>query len=131
MYETSKMEIGVQIIWDGSLAAGCGGSMNICEEVCRFEELGTLQRRLFYQKKGRTLMSIGSDFYTGLVGWDREGCGLPEQASMKFEIGLSGSNTSCDCGDRCHDGSENDRYLTDLTFVRACRRPIVPHALLI
>ena len=38
LYETSKMEIGVQVIWDGSLAAGCGGSVDICDEVCTFEE---------------------------------------------------------------------------------------------
>jgi hypothetical protein len=44
LYEQCKMEIGVQVIWDDSLAAGCGGSMDICEGVCRFEELGTLQR---------------------------------------------------------------------------------------
>lgn len=50
LYETSKMEIGVQVIWDGSLAAGRGGSVDICEDVCRFEELGTLQRRLFYKR---------------------------------------------------------------------------------
>ena len=49
LYETSKMEIGVQVLRDGSLAAGRGGSVNICEEVCRFEELGTLQRRLSYK----------------------------------------------------------------------------------
>ena len=51
LYETGKMEIGVQVIWDGGLAAGGGGGVDLCEEVCRFEELGTLQRRLFYKKK--------------------------------------------------------------------------------
>jgi hypothetical protein len=44
LYEASEMEIGVQVIWDGSLAAGCGGSMDACEEVCRFEKMGTLRR---------------------------------------------------------------------------------------
>ena len=47
LYETSKMEIGVQVFRDGGLAAGCGGSVNTSENICRFEELGTLQRRLF------------------------------------------------------------------------------------
>jgi hypothetical protein len=88
-----------------------------------------------FSTEDRMLMSMGSEFFFYKVGWVGwivvKDCGLPEQASMKFEIGLPGSNTSSDCGDRCHDGSDDDRYLTDLTFVKACRRPIVPHALLI
>jgi hypothetical protein len=36
LYETSEVEIRLQLmsIWEGSLAAGCGGSMVSCEEVC-------------------------------------------------------------------------------------------------
>ena len=76
--------------------------MDICEEICRFEELimSTLRWRLFLQKK-RILISIRIDFYKvgRSVGRDRKDCCLTEQASMKFESGLAGSNTSCDCGD--------------------------------
>ena len=50
LYETSKMEIGVQVIRDGCLAACRGGSVDICEYICRFEEMGTFQGRLFYKK---------------------------------------------------------------------------------
>src|SRR6266436_7690505 len=38
LHETSEVKIGVQVLWDGSLAAGCGGSMDIREEICGFEE---------------------------------------------------------------------------------------------
>ena len=43
LYETSKVEIGVQIIWDGRLAASCGCGMYACKEFRGFEELGPLQ----------------------------------------------------------------------------------------
>jgi hypothetical protein len=50
LYETSEMEVGVQVIRNGGLAAGGGGGVNICEEVCGFEELGALQWRFFYKR---------------------------------------------------------------------------------
>jgi hypothetical protein len=48
LHETSKVEIRVQLvwIWDGALAAGGGGGVDIRKEVCGFEELGPLQWRL-------------------------------------------------------------------------------------
>jgi hypothetical protein len=41
------MEVCVQVIWDGSQATRCVDSVDICDEVCRLEEMGTLQLRLF------------------------------------------------------------------------------------
>ncbi len=79
MHETSEVKIGIQVLRDGSLAAGCGGSMDIREEICGFEELGTLQRCLFC--KSKEIDENPRRYYK--VGWlDRKGCGLPEQASM-------------------------------------------------
>lgn len=46
MYETGEVEIRVQVLWDGSLAAGRGRGMDICKEVFGFEEFGPLQRCL-------------------------------------------------------------------------------------
>jgi hypothetical protein len=55
LYETSEVEICVQVIWDGSLASNCGGIMDVCKKVCRFEELGSLHGVLSAKEEGQGL----------------------------------------------------------------------------
>lgn len=59
MYETSEVEIRVQVLWDGGLAAGGRGSMDICKEIFGFEKLGSLQWCLVC--KGRKKAEVNGD----------------------------------------------------------------------
>jgi len=54
LHETSEVEVGVQIIRDGRLAAGGGSSMDVRKDICGFEELGPFQGRFVCKSaKGR------------------------------------------------------------------------------
>jgi len=50
------------LIWHGGLSAGRKSSVDICKDLCGFEELGPFQGRLIYKGKHKSVRTRGVDF---------------------------------------------------------------------
>ena len=59
MYETSEVEIGVQISWDCSLAVGRGGSMDIAKRSVDSKKFARSRGVSSETGEDQMLMSIG------------------------------------------------------------------------
>jgi hypothetical protein len=65
--ETRKVEVRVQLVWHGALSACRKGSVDICKDVCAFEELGPFQGRLVYRGKHKSVRTRGLDVESQIV----------------------------------------------------------------